>query len=87
MVKAELQGHREGKEGAKGYDAIYYRYWDYPSEHNVYPHFALGRGPMLIRFEDPTVTEGDKVYWELTMSIKIHLRSITWQMIQNIKIS
>lgn len=71
--RAELDGQGrtfrallEGDESWKGYDEVYYRYWDYPSEHNVYPHFGIRtRTHKLMRFEDPTIEDSDKVYWEL----------------------
>ncbi len=62
-----FRGVLEEKEGAKGYDYVYYRYYDYPSEHNVYPHYGVrGRRYKLIRFENPKGKRalGD-VYWEL----------------------
>lgn len=57
----------EGHEDAKGYDHVYYRYYDYPSEHNVYPHYGIrGRRWKLIYFENPENKRGiGQYYWEL----------------------
>ena len=54
-------------ETGRGYDYAYYRYWDYPSEHHVYPHFGIrGRRYKLICFANPE-HEGEEpeLYWEL----------------------
>lgn len=52
-----------GKE-EKGYDAVYYRYWDAPSEHYVFPHSGVRDARYkLARFID--IENGDRVYYEL----------------------
>ncbi len=51
--------------GQTGYEYIYYRYYDWPGEHNVYPHYGVrGRQHKLIRFENKSDI-GDPIYWEL----------------------
>ncbi|MDO5732292.1 MAG: sulfatase [Eubacteriales bacterium] len=57
-IRSIIRGEEEG------YETIYYRYWDYPSEHNVYPHSGVRtKRYLLARFIDPT--DGDRVYYEL----------------------
>lgn len=55
-------------EGAPGRDYVYYHYFDYPSEHNVYPHIGLrSKRYTLACFwlpdEDGKIKEGP--WWEL----------------------
>lgn len=71
---AELEGQGrsfrpilDGEADAKGYEYVYYRYYDYPAIHNVYPHYGVrGRRYKLIRFENPEgLRDLGDVYWEL----------------------
>ncbi len=56
----------EQRPGARGYDSVYYRYWDYPSEHNVYPHMGVRTNKYkLIFFEYRESEEERDFYWEL----------------------
>lgn len=57
----------EADEDAKGYEHVYYRYYDYPNEHNVYPHYGVrGRRWKLILFENPENKRNiGTYYWEL----------------------
>lgn len=61
-----FRGLLEGEPDASGHEAVYYRYWEYPSEHNVYPHLGVRtRTHKLIMFEDPKAEEPEQAYWEL----------------------
>lgn len=49
---------------SKGYDAVYYRYWDAPSEHYVYPHSGVRTDRYkLAKFID--IEDNDSIYYEL----------------------
>ncbi len=48
----------------KGYDAVYYRYWDAPSEHYVFPHSGVRTERYkLAKFID--IENSDSIYYEL----------------------